>query len=61
MNLEPAYIEVPWLIFVAYWFVAGFWVNKMERREPAGSLAARILVMVPAIASCSATIRAWDF
>jgi protein-S-isoprenylcysteine O-methyltransferase Ste14 len=49
MNLEPAYaIEVPWLIFVAYWLVAGFRVNKMERREPAGSLASRILVMVPA-------------
>jgi protein-S-isoprenylcysteine O-methyltransferase Ste14 len=49
MKFEPGYaIELPWLIFVTYWFLAGFRVNKIERREPAGSLAARILVMVPA-------------
>jgi protein-S-isoprenylcysteine O-methyltransferase Ste14 len=49
MNFEPSYaIELPWLIFAAYWIVAGFRVNKMERPEPASSTAARILVMVPA-------------
>jgi protein-S-isoprenylcysteine O-methyltransferase Ste14 len=49
MIFEPFYaIELPWLIFVAYWFAAGFRVNRMERREPGGQLLARILVMVPA-------------
>jgi protein-S-isoprenylcysteine O-methyltransferase Ste14 len=43
-----AAIELPWLIFLAYWILAGFRVNKMERREPTASTAARILVMVPA-------------
>jgi protein-S-isoprenylcysteine O-methyltransferase Ste14 len=47
--LTPDYaIELPWLIFVTYWLIAGFRVNKMERREPAGSTLARILIMAPA-------------
>jgi protein-S-isoprenylcysteine O-methyltransferase Ste14 len=49
MRFNPTLaIELPWLIFLAYWIFAGFRVNKMERRESAGSTAARILVMVPA-------------
>ena len=46
-TLDDA-IELPWLIFVTYWLIAGFRVNKMVRREPAGSTLARILIMVPA-------------
>jgi len=41
-------IALPWLIFAGYWLITGFSVNRMERREPGGSLLARILVMVPA-------------
>ncbi len=49
MRFNPASaIELPWLIFLAYWIFAGFRVNKMERREPAGSTVARILIMIPA-------------
>lgn len=46
-TLDDA-IELPWLIFVTYWLIAGFRVNKMVRRKPAGSTLARILIMVPA-------------
>src|SRR5208282_3621964 len=49
MKFDPAYaIELPWLIFVFYWLLAGFRVNRMQRREPAGQLLARVLVMAAA-------------
>lgn len=49
MRLNPAYaIQLPWLIFVAYWIFASLRVNKMERTEPAGERAARILVNLAA-------------
>jgi protein-S-isoprenylcysteine O-methyltransferase Ste14 len=39
-------IELPWLIFLAYWILARLRVNKMERQEPGGEVLARMLVMV---------------
>jgi protein-S-isoprenylcysteine O-methyltransferase Ste14 len=41
-------IEVPWLIFLAYWILARLRVNKMERQEPGGEVLARMAVMVAA-------------
>lgn len=50
MRFEAEYaIDLPWLIFFAYWLVASLRVNKMERREPAGDKLVRILVMAAAI------------
>ncbi|HUA00975.1 MAG TPA: isoprenylcysteine carboxylmethyltransferase family protein [Candidatus Aquilonibacter sp.] len=37
-------IRLPWLIFLVYWIVAGFRVNRMERREPPGENLLRLLV-----------------
>ncbi len=49
MKFDPAYaIELPWLIFVVYWLLASFRVNKTQRSEPAGEILARILVMAAA-------------
>jgi protein-S-isoprenylcysteine O-methyltransferase Ste14 len=49
MRFDPAYaVQLPWLIFVAYWFFASLGVNKMERAEPRGEVAARVLVMAAA-------------
>jgi len=39
-------ISLPWLIFLAYWIVASFRVNTMERQEPPGEKLVRILVAV---------------
>jgi protein-S-isoprenylcysteine O-methyltransferase Ste14 len=41
-------ISLPWLIFLAYWVVAGFRVNKMERHEPPGEKLLRILAAIVA-------------
>ncbi|MGD0956569.1 MAG: isoprenylcysteine carboxylmethyltransferase family protein [Candidatus Acidiferrales bacterium] len=41
-------IEAPWLIFIAYWFLASLRVNKMERREPSGEQLVRIVAMLAA-------------
>jgi protein-S-isoprenylcysteine O-methyltransferase Ste14 len=47
MNFDPAYaIQLPWLIFLGYWIFAATRVNKMERREPDGTMLARIFVTV---------------
>ena len=39
-------ISLPWLIFLVYWIVASFRVNKMERQEPQGEKLVRILLAV---------------
>jgi protein-S-isoprenylcysteine O-methyltransferase Ste14 len=45
MTFDPAYaIELPWVIFLAYWLIASFRVNKIERREPAGDKLLRFAV-----------------
>jgi protein-S-isoprenylcysteine O-methyltransferase Ste14 len=45
MPFDPAYlIEVPWLIFVIYWFLSSLRLNKMQQREPAGQQIGRILI-----------------
>ena len=38
-------IGLPWLIFLGYWFVTAMRVNRMARREPAGSLLGRFALM----------------
>ena len=49
MRFDPGYaIQLTWLIFLAYWILAGLRVNKMERSEPAGERAARILAILVA-------------
>jgi protein-S-isoprenylcysteine O-methyltransferase Ste14 len=45
MTFDPAYaIQLPWLIFLAYWLLASLRVNKMERREPGGQKLVRVAV-----------------
>jgi protein-S-isoprenylcysteine O-methyltransferase Ste14 len=41
-------IETPWLIFIAYWFLASLRVNRMERREPTGEVLVRIILALAA-------------
>ena len=41
-------IQAPWLIFVAYWFLAGLRVKRMKRREPAGEVLVRIILTLAA-------------
>ena len=49
MMLTPdMVVTLPWLVFLAYWLVAGLRVNRMERREPAGRMVGRVLVMMGA-------------
>lgn len=49
MRFDPAYaIQLPWLIFVAYWLIAAMRVNRMERRESGANTLVRLLIMVPA-------------
>jgi protein-S-isoprenylcysteine O-methyltransferase Ste14 len=49
MTLNPAYaIQLPWLIFVAYWLIAGMRVNRMERRESTAGIVTRVLIMASA-------------
>jgi protein-S-isoprenylcysteine O-methyltransferase Ste14 len=43
-------IELPWIVFLGYWFIASLRVNKIERREPRGELFARSLLMLVAFA-----------
>ncbi len=43
-----AAIESAWLVFVAYWFIARFSVNRTARPEPGGTLIFRILLMAGA-------------
>jgi hypothetical protein len=52
MRFNPAYaIELPGVIFPAYWLFAALRVNQTEPTEPAGEHAARILVMFVAFLS----------
>jgi protein-S-isoprenylcysteine O-methyltransferase Ste14 len=45
MWFDPAYlIEIPWLVFVVYWVISSFRLNKMQRREPGGQQLGRIIV-----------------
>jgi len=39
-------IRLPWVIFLAYWIVASFRVNQMERQEPQGEKLLRLLAAV---------------
>lgn len=41
-------IQAPWLIFIAYWFLASLSVNRMERREPGGEVLVRIILTLAA-------------
>lgn len=43
MGFDLAYlIDVPWIIFLAYWLLASLRVNKIERHEPSGEKLLRI-------------------
>jgi protein-S-isoprenylcysteine O-methyltransferase Ste14 len=43
MSFDPAYVvQLPWLIFLAYWIFASFRVNRMERPEPRGDRLVRL-------------------
>jgi protein-S-isoprenylcysteine O-methyltransferase Ste14 len=45
MPIDPAYlVEIPWLIFVVYWFLSSLRLNKMQQREPAGQQIGRIVI-----------------
>jgi protein-S-isoprenylcysteine O-methyltransferase Ste14 len=45
MRFDLAYlIDVPWIIFLAYWLVAGLSAKKIERHEPSGEKLLRIAV-----------------
>jgi protein-S-isoprenylcysteine O-methyltransferase Ste14 len=45
MRFDPAYvIDLPWLIFVLYWFFAGLSAKKIERHEPSGEKLLRIVL-----------------
>jgi protein-S-isoprenylcysteine O-methyltransferase Ste14 len=49
MNFDASQlIDLPWLIFLAYWFVASLGVNRMTRREPRAGLLGRVIVMATA-------------
>jgi protein-S-isoprenylcysteine O-methyltransferase Ste14 len=39
-------ISLPWMIFLAYWIVASFRVNRMEREEPRGEKLLRLFLAV---------------
>jgi protein-S-isoprenylcysteine O-methyltransferase Ste14 len=45
MRFDLAYlIDVPWIIFLAYWLVASLSAKKIERHEPPGEKLFRIVV-----------------
>lgn len=49
MRLDLAYlIDVPWMVFLAYWLLASLRVNKIERHEPPGEKFLRIAVSLAA-------------
>ena len=49
MIFDPANaIQLAWVVFIAYWLFASMGVNRMERREPAGSMIGRVAVMIGA-------------
>jgi protein-S-isoprenylcysteine O-methyltransferase Ste14 len=46
-NPDPA-LGFAWLVFLGYWLIARFSVNRMARPEPGSTLLLRILIMVGA-------------
>jgi protein-S-isoprenylcysteine O-methyltransferase Ste14 len=49
MNFDPdSAVGLAWLVFLGYWLIARFSVNRMERPEPGGTLVVRILIMAGA-------------
>jgi protein-S-isoprenylcysteine O-methyltransferase Ste14 len=45
MRFDLAYlIDLPWLVFLAYWLLAGLSAKKIERHEPPGEKLFRIAV-----------------
>lgn len=47
MNFNPdPGLGFAWLIFLGYWLIARFSVNRMERPEPGATLILRTLIMV---------------
>ena len=46
-NPDPA-LGFAWLVFLGYWLIARFRVNRMARPEPGATLLLRILIMVGA-------------
>jgi len=49
MRFDSFYgIEAPWAVFLLYWFLSSLRVNRMQRQEPSGEQAFRILVMAAA-------------
>jgi protein-S-isoprenylcysteine O-methyltransferase Ste14 len=49
MRFEFRYlIDLPWLVFLAWWIVAGLSAKKIERHEPPGEKLLRILASVAA-------------
>jgi protein-S-isoprenylcysteine O-methyltransferase Ste14 len=49
MNLSPdTALGLAWLIFLGYWLIARFRVNRMELSEPGGALLLRVLIMAGA-------------
>jgi protein-S-isoprenylcysteine O-methyltransferase Ste14 len=49
MNFNPdSALGLAWLVFLGYWLIARFSVNRMERPEPGGTLILRILIMAGA-------------
>jgi protein-S-isoprenylcysteine O-methyltransferase Ste14 len=49
MNFNPnSALGLGWLVFLGYWVIAGFSLNRMERPEPGGTLILRILILAGA-------------
>lgn len=49
MNFNPDFaLGLAWLVFLGYWLIARFGVNRMERPEPGGTLIFRVLIMAGA-------------
>ena len=49
MNFNPdSALGLAWLVFLGYWAIARFSVNRMERPEPGGTLIFRVLIMAGA-------------
>jgi len=49
MNFDPdSALGLAWLVFLGYWLIARFSVNRMERPEPGGTLIVRVLIMAGA-------------
>ncbi len=59
LDVSGIIIQAAWVVFLVYWFAAALSLNRMKKREPAGELLVRVLLLGIAVLLLDRSLPIW--